>query len=58
MIMIICEKDEKSNYVCSHGINMDTNEVVIVPQVHPREIGAIFSMQFEEFVLPDTKNIG
>jgi hypothetical protein len=37
-----------------YGINLDTGATVVLPEMHPRELGATFNDQIQEWVLYDT----
>ena len=41
----------KKEFYVSHGINAETGEKVILPNEHPRSIGAIFDVEMEEWIL-------
>jgi len=58
MVMLIVNREEdpgngRLQLVVSHGIDMETDEVVVMPPVHPRETGAMFDMRLGEWVLPN-----
>lgn len=50
MIIVICVKEE-GKLIVSHGINEQTMRDVILPQVHPRDLGASFSHEMGEWVI-------
>jgi hypothetical protein len=37
----------------SHGIDMDTMENVVLPQLHPRQLGARFDYELGEWIIDD-----
>lgn len=43
---------EKS-LIVSHGFRADTGETVVLPQVHPREVGGVFDTEIGEWVIRD-----
>lgn len=40
-------------FVVSHGIDSITGEMVILPSVHPYELGAVLDLRLNEFVIYD-----
>ncbi len=59
MIVIITEKirNQRTNsvaVVASHRIDLDTFQNVILPSESPESLGAVFSTDLGEWVLPDT----
>jgi hypothetical protein len=44
--------DGYSNTIVSHGINVDTDEHVVLPQVHPSELGAKIDIDVGEWIIP------
>jgi hypothetical protein len=40
-------------FVVSHGIDEDTNQVVIVQSVHPTQLGGVFDPKLNEWVIED-----
>ena len=56
IVIVIKERSERSGTieeVVSHGIDMDTNEIITLPSVSPQNLGAIFDMSIGEYVLKD-----
>jgi len=51
MIIVICNKDENNNLICSHGINIETDEIIIIPQISPKELGARFNTELGEYII-------
>jgi hypothetical protein len=54
LVITIKEVNEKSGnleLIVSHGVNLVTDEIVILQQVHPSLIGAIFDYKLGEYVL-------
>lgn len=54
MIVVITYIDEEGNFLTSHGINVDTLKNVVLPQEHPRNLGAIFDKDMGEWVINDS----
>lgn len=44
----------RSEFVTSHGIDTITDEKVILPNVHPVELGAEFDGILEEWIIDET----
>ena len=40
-------------FAVSHGIDEDTNQVVIVQSVHPKQLGGVFDSKLNEWVIND-----
>ena len=40
-------------FVVSHGINPETDEMVILPCEHPSRLGAVFNNEIGEYVIYD-----
>lgn len=52
MILVITEYCTKSHRsVVSHGIDLNTDENVVLPQVTPKELGAYFDYNYGEWIL-------
>jgi len=45
------EKTNKKHLLVSHGIDLGTGKVVVLPSVTPQEIGARFDEEMCEYVL-------
>ncbi|MEN6379129.1 MAG: hypothetical protein ABFD15_06080 [Methanofastidiosum sp.] len=45
------EKDEHYNKLINYAFNEDTLEAVILPSVHPSQIGAKFDRDIGEYIL-------
>ena len=43
----------REEFVVSHGINMDTDETVILPCEHPEILGAKYDIDIGEWILGD-----
>jgi len=43
----------RKELLVSHGINADTDSVVILPQIHPHSLGAVFNPVIGEYVIED-----
>jgi len=43
----------RKEFVVDHAFNEDTDEPVIVPCEHPRNLGGIFDPQLGEWVIPE-----
>lgn len=43
----------KTEFVVSHGYNTETDKKVILPNEHPRSLGAVFDNQIGEWVLQE-----
>jgi hypothetical protein len=57
VIIVITNKDKsessgRNEIIVSHGINVETGQVVILPTATPEQIGAIFDEEIGEYVLP------
>lgn len=39
-----------------HGIDLDTGRTVVLPELHPKELGAKFNDELQEWVIYDTKS--
>ena len=49
------EYDKTTNsysFVVSHGIDAETLETVVLPQVNPVDLGAVMDYTIGEFILP------
>ena len=45
-------KTGKKEFVVSHGVDTDNNDkIVVIPNEHPRDLGAIFSEDIGEWVI-------
>lgn len=54
IVVVNTETDEitgRKKQICSHGYDTETGETVILPWVHPSEIGATWDPDLQEFVL-------
>ncbi len=54
LVMTKTEIDKRSGVkvtVVSHGIDLDTDRMQVLPQVRPEEIGATYDPDIGEFVL-------
>lgn len=51
-------KEGKKELIVSHGICSETLESVILPNVHPREVGAVFDMTLGEYIIPNAHAYG
>lgn len=54
LVITVTEKNPKtgeSKIIVSHGVDINTGKMVILPCEHPRDIGAVFSPEYNEFVL-------
>lgn len=47
----INERTRKKELIVSHGINSTTNETIILPNVNPTELGAIYDSELCEWIL-------
>lgn len=47
----INEKTKRKELLASHGINADTDEVVVLPVEHPESLGAQFDPNIGEYVI-------
>lgn len=47
----ISERTNKRELIVSHGIDEYTGKAVILPNVHPNDIGAIYNDYYGEYVL-------
>lgn len=47
------EKEFSTNY----GIDLETGRTVVLPEEHPRKLGAIFNNELNEWVIHDTQSI-
>ena len=57
MIVVIttseCNEDTgNTELLASHGVNIDTGENIVLPNVHPSELGATIDRRMNEWVLP------
>jgi hypothetical protein len=55
-VVVNIEKDSVSGRgreVVSHGIEHDTGHSVVLPNVHPNEVGAEFDPRFGEYIIRD-----
>ena len=56
MILVIVnnERDSKTGrlqQIVSHGVEVDSGRIVILPNESPSDIGAVFDAQLSEYVL-------
>ena len=55
MILVIVERerDDRGNYddVVSHGIDLNTGSVIMLPQVSTYEVGAVYDYNMGEYVI-------
>ncbi len=58
MIIVIVNKEHnpKTGYeheIVSHGFDVHTNQLIIMPNVHPCEVGAKFDIDIGEYVITE-----
>jgi len=52
MIIVITYMDEKTKTrLVSHGVDAETLENIILPQVSPKEVNAFFDYEIGEYVI-------
>lgn len=53
-VIVYTERNKKTGQleqIVSHGIDDDTGKIIVLPQTHPREIGAKYDSDCGEYVL-------
>ena len=55
MIVVVTERDEDNRVVVSHGFDVETNKIVIMPQVPLYYVGAYWNSDLNEWVVDDVK---
>lgn len=56
IVIVSSEKNKRTGrkeQVVSHGVVVETGEVVVLPPVAPEEVGAVFDAQIGEYILRD-----
>ena len=48
----------RDEIIASHGVNLRTEENVILPCEHPKDLGAHFSKTYNEWVIPEISKKG
>jgi len=56
MIIVVTTKEKRKGDgqmidITSHGVNTDTDEIIILPNVCPEEVGAKFDLNIREYVI-------
>lgn len=54
MLLVITNREKirgKYRDIVSHGINLDNDEVVVLPQEEPYILGAVFDLDIGEYVI-------
>lgn len=41
----------KKKLVASHGVDIDTDRIVIMPNEHPTQLGAVFDDEYMEYII-------
>lgn len=44
-------KTGETEFLTSHGVDIDSGQNIVVPQVHPKHLGGVFNQQMQEWVL-------
>jgi len=56
IIVIVHTERDTSKLVVSHGVN-DVDDLVVLPQLHPSQIGAVFDPMIGEYVLREGRGM-
>jgi cell wall assembly regulator SMI1 len=56
IIVIVYKEEEKGTEIVSHGHDLDTDKIVILPQLTPFQIGARYDLEIGEYVLDGDNN--
>lgn len=51
VLITLIENDEM---VVDYGVNVETDEIIVMPPQHPEKMGAIFDNKLNEYILIDT----
>ncbi len=62
MILLITTTEFDKNVgaktpIVSHGIDEETGKSVVLPCVHPADLGAVYDKERREWILPDRQKI-
>ena len=49
-------KTGKKVFGVDHGVDLDTGRTVVLPESHPKDLGAKFNDELQEWVIYDTKS--
>lgn len=56
MVIVVKEKNHRTGRIeeiVSHGINLDTDQTVIMSGCSPQSVGAVFDVELGEYVIRD-----